>query len=367
MAVLTVSIYLAERNINDNFSNLWESWWSITIYIFSGLEDRVPYTKVGRVLVAAGLSLGAICSTVFTGWMAAFFIRKERKMPSNLVGHCLLLNWNERGTELVRELHHPVLQRSDRTSTIVVLTDDPNPRLQDFKQNGHPLEEAFDEVYLRIGDPTDGIALQQANAAAARTIVILANEKHGDEWTIRSILQLRKIALEAGRRDLHVVAELIDGANDFTVEELAKVFPGSLESVSGLRLRTCLLSQAVINEGIIGVYKDLLSIGEDSNEIYTAPIPFEAAGMSFHEYAATILRKSAEGSPIIPIGIQRRTSGRTELLTNPRTDKNNTLLQKEDQLVLIAYGPPGKEALPKPDAPPRVDRLTGSAELAPVQ
>lgn len=337
MVIITGLIYLAERDINENFSSLWESWWSITVYIFSGLEDRVPYTIKGHILVTVGLLLGAICSTIFTGWTTAFFIRRERRMPPKLEGHCLLLNWNERGKELVRELHHPVLQRSDRTLEIVVLND-------------HPLEEAFEEVYLRIGDPTDAVALRQANAASAKTIVILANEEHGDERTIRSILQLRRIAREAGRDDLHVVAELIDAANDFTVEELARDFPGSLESVSGLRLRTCLLSQAVINEGIIGVYKDLLSVEDESNEVYTAPIPPEAVGTSFHEYAATVIRSSAEGSPIIPIGIKR--PGLRKVLTNPRAGKDSVKLQEDDRLVLIAYGPPGKEALPKPEASP---------------
>jgi TRAP-type uncharacterized transport system substrate-binding protein len=42
MLIITSLIYAAEHEINDYFSSFWESWWSITLYIFSGLENRAP-------------------------------------------------------------------------------------------------------------------------------------------------------------------------------------------------------------------------------------------------------------------------------------------------------------------------------------
>lgn len=356
MLLITGLTYYAERDINESFSSFWESWWSITIYIFSGLEDRVPYTLRGRILVMFGLALGAICSAVFTGWTAAVFIRREKNMPAKLKDHCLLLNWNERGIDIVRELHHPVLRKHGRTATIVVLADDEDLTLQSFRQTGNRLEEAFEEVYLRIGDPGDETALRQANAQHARTVLILANERHGDQRTIRAILQLRKIAHQCDRTDLHVVAELLDAANDSIVDELAKEFPGLLESVSGLKLRTYLLSQAALNQGVVGFYKDLLSVEEATNEVYAERIPPEAAGMSFHEYAAFVLGESAGQSPIIPVGVQRVVAGKIQVFTNPRAGREEAILRRDDKLILIAYGPPGAP-LPKPD---------GGAALAPA-
>jgi hypothetical protein len=50
---------------------------------------------------------------------------------------------------------------------------------------------------------------------------------------------LRKIVLAEDRKNLHVIAELTKPANASTLDELAPVFPGLLENVSGLRVGTC--------------------------------------------------------------------------------------------------------------------------------
>lgn len=173
---------------------------------------------------------------------------------------------------VVRQLHHDVLRKSNRTSPIVVLADAETPYLKQLSHFGDGREEAFDEVYSCFGDPTDEAALKRANAKKARAVIILSDGEHSDERTIRSILALQEIARADPASSLHVVAELIDPANAVVLKHLDAGFPGRVEAVSGPRLRTCLLSQAALTEGITTVYTDLLSVDPGTNEIYAEPI-----------------------------------------------------------------------------------------------
>lgn len=352
--LITAGTYYTENEINESFSSIVESFWSITIYFFSGLEDRVPFTLTGRIFVTFGLVIGAVCSTIAAAWINRAIIRKERTMPGNMTDHYLILNWNERGLALLRELHDPVLQRRKRTRGFVVLTADENATLRQLSPGlGREDPEGIYgsiEIYPRLGDPTDKAALLSARAEHARTVIILADEARGDEATIRSIAQLCEVACASKRKDHHIVAELIDPANEQVLKHLAAGFPGLIESVSGPRLRTCLLAQAALTEGITGFYTDLLSIKADSNEVYAEPIPAEAAGKSFREYAELVIKQSNPESPMIPVGIYRIVDGKAKVCTNPKGQSKEAVLQKGDKLVVIAYGPPAANALPVPES-----------------
>jgi len=67
VALVTMGTYLLEHRINEHFSTLGESFWSITVYLFSGLEDRSPKTDAGRLVATLGLLLGPVLFAVVTG------------------------------------------------------------------------------------------------------------------------------------------------------------------------------------------------------------------------------------------------------------------------------------------------------------
>jgi len=353
--LVTLTTYLLERGINEHFSTIRESFWSITVYLFSGLEDRTPYTSEGRVVATLGLLLGPAFFAVMSGWLARFFIHREKRMPHNLTNHFLLLNWNPRAADVVREIHHPIIREREGTFVVVVLTDDESLEIRRFKEAGSGRDEAFEDFYVSIGDPTDERALRNANAQDTRSILILTDDQHGDERTIRSVLMLRKIAREVGRTDLHVVAELSNPANSTVLDELAKDFPGLLERISGLQVRTSLLSQAALRAGIVGFFSDLLQISAESNEIYTLDLPPSAVGMTFREYAGLVLETDPR-EPLVPVGVQRTINGKSQMLTNPRHGEPGWVLEEEDRLLVLAYLPPLPNVLPVP----RMVRAVGS-------
>jgi hypothetical protein len=344
--LITIVTYLVENDINENFSSIAESFWSITIYLFSGLEDRTPYTGTGRVVAALGLLLGPAFFAVLSGWLARFFIQRERRMPQNLKNHFLFLNWNERAVTVARELHHPILRERYGTSVIVVLTDNDALTLKRLKESGSGRDEAFEDLFLSVGDPTSERALLNANAQDARTILIFADtEQGGDERTLRSLMMLRRIARSHGLNNLHVVVEILDAGNEALLDEIGRDFPGLLERISGVQVRTFLMAQSALNQGMVQFYLELLQVSADSNEVYALTIPPTAVGLDFREYSARVIQARLP-DPLTPVGIQRPVDGRVQILTNPRPGCEESRLREDDRLVVLSYLPPDAKDLP---------------------
>lgn len=345
---ITTLTYLAEHQVNEHFSNWYESFWSITVYLFSGLEDRIPYTHLGRIVATTGLILGPAVFALLTGWFARWLIQWEEHMPNNMKEHFLVLNWNDRALRVIQELHHPVLCKEGEASTIVMLTDDDSMNARQLMEQGSGREKVFEDFYLSVGDPTVEQALLNANAPDAKTILVLADHRlgdHADERTIRSVVALRRIARQMQVDALHVVVELVNAENDTVIDEMATEFPGLLERVSGSEIRTFLLAQATLNPGIIDFFRGLLSVSEETNEVYTVAVPESECSRTFRDYAVQVLRACSEEHPLIPVGVRRCQGGRHHIFCNPKPGEPGWQLQPGDELVVLAHEPPPRAFL----------------------
>jgi hypothetical protein len=349
MFLTTVATYWFEHSINENFSNLPETLWSTALYISSGLENRRPYTEQGKVTAAMGLVLGPMLFATLTAWMAATFIQWGKRMPRRLKDHYLVLNWNPRALEVIRQIHHPVVTANDGQGVIVVLTDDINVNLKQMQDRPEAELGIFEDVFVSLGDPTDERSLLNANTQDSSTVVVLADdrlEEGADERTIRSVFMIRKIAKAKNAR-LHVVAELVDPANTPILDEMSTDFPGMLEVLPRGKIHTHLLAQAALNEGVVDLFDDLLSVSEETNEIYAREIPPEAAGLEFPRYSAMVLQHTPD-VPLVPVGVQRQVEGRWTMFCNPKPDCDAYRLERGDRLVVLAYKAPPEEELPAP-------------------
>jgi len=211
-------------------------------------------------------------------------------------------------------------------------------------------------VYFHPGDPSNDRCLLNVNVQDAKSILIMADtneEKSADEKSIRSLLALQKIAEDIQKTDMHVVIELLKIENYTVVENISRHFPGVIDSISGARIRTLLLAQATIIPGLTSFYRDLLSFGKDTNELYLVPIPSSAVGETFSEYAAKVIcGYSNSRQPIIPMGLHRITKGNPMLANNPKAHNDDGSenpfyrLQKGDKLLVMTYDAPDPKELP---------------------
>ncbi|HEX2253794.1 MAG TPA: hypothetical protein VHQ65_11055 [Thermoanaerobaculia bacterium] len=344
--VITAGTFAVERRYNEHFTSFEEAFWSILVYVTSGLENRPPLTPEGRILTFLGLLVGVVGGS-FSGALFTSLLVWPPKRPFRLSKHYLVLNWNERGSEILTDLHHPDVAARFRNATVVILTGD-RPTLEDLEHKVTSDDGRFRRVYPELGDPSDARCLRRVRAQHAATVVVLAPTGHGDGvdlQTLRTIRTLRRLAEEAGRRDLHVVAELLDRDSQSLFDDLAADFPGLLETVSSGHVRGRLLAQAALRSGIIDFFKDLLEIGDESNELYVLPIPPAVAGTSFTDYAARMIARQGT-QPMIPVGVRRRCQGREVMFCNPRPGTPAHTLEVGDELVVITYDEPKQEDLP---------------------
>jgi TRAP transporter TAXI family solute receptor len=370
--ICAVGIYGLEHSVNRHFESLHETMWSMLVYLTSGLEDRVPITPWGKVMASILLVVGPVFLTMLAGFFASSIIIKKLgyKMDKHSKNHCLILNWSRYSLDVIRQLHSPTLSQK-RDISIVVMSDDSTLNLKQLHDSFKEAESEaeFKNVTFCPGDPCDTKCLAGANVAKAESVLIMndhKDEEHpSDEKTIRTLMMLRELLEKetekqrkrhSGKNKMvkmpNIIVELVNLENCTVIDCIEKIFPGTIDYVSGNRIRTLLLSQAVYTPGLSKFYRDLLSFDEDSNEVYSVKIPDGAVNENFYEYASAILMHNREPW-MIPVGLRRRINGRPKPITNPKPKIDNErngksyTLQKDDEILVLAYRPPETEDLPQ--------------------
>ena len=327
-----VLLRFTEGRTNPDFDTMAKAVWNIAVYLFSGLDSGQPRTVFGQICAAAVLILSAGVVAVFTGEIASFLVERKlgsgRKMPVyKLQGHFVICNWNDKAVPIIQELHadvvknkYPIVVISENLEAAELPDEDDDPR--------------FREVYLVKGDPASEIVLKRASVASAYSVVILANPEDGDMADAKSVLvamAIRHVCETADGAKTHICVE---GVSPQNVEHLRRA--GADEIVAASDFGTMLLSQTALRHGLAEVYRDLLRESDDTNEVYTAPIPKEYVGKTFTELGAALFsNRTGKANPAILIGIRDRNG----YAVNPRADEP-IVLKEDDLAVVISFERP---------------------------
>jgi hypothetical protein len=150
-----VGIHLAERGDNPAFNTLGESFFSVWVMLFSGL-DNPPHTTLGRLFAMVLLGTGVGLAGLFTGTVASVLVEHQlrRGDVSNfeMDDHLVLCNWGPRGLAWIREVHSKIIQQK---RPVVIIHDDTEQIVLPDKQD----DPAFNDVYIVRGDPTNEVVL----------------------------------------------------------------------------------------------------------------------------------------------------------------------------------------------------------------
>lgn len=337
----TLGTFLFEKDVNENFDNLPEAFWTTIVYLLSGFEGSNPITiggKISSVLILIG-SVGVLGSVA--GNIAAIFIKeREEKMPKNMKKHIAICNWNGRGDTIIREL-----RKSDAAANkeIIILTDSEVNEKELRERNKY-----YNNVFFIKGDPTSHEALECARVPFAESVIILSSQEHKnpDPLTVLTCLAIDKLSKRLNiSTKPHIIAELMDRNN----REIA-LDAGANEIVSAGFYRTGIMLQSALYPSLSDIFHELLSYGENKTSVFIISedrFPKALLGKTFQEASDIINKQRDDRNPVILIGVKRN----DKVILNPRNDaptesgKKFDYFKKGDALAVMSHKLPDLSTL----------------------
>jgi hypothetical protein len=330
----TLAMFFCERYNNRSFESIPESFWSITVYLFSGFEDRYPITWPGRVISVLIFILSVFFFGAVAGRFAAAFLqREENRMPKDVADHIVICNWNERGKRVVTELRHP---EGKPNTDIVIVTK----KLLDEK--GLQRLPAFHRVYCVSEDPIRHGTLKSARVSLADTIIVLSDDESPDP-DAKSAMIILALLSECKKRRPHIIAEVVNSDNSQHLKDA-----GADETICTAEIGVGILAHCAVNKQLSVVYKDLLTYSFEGNEIYIIPqesYPDTFIGKTFAECGRILYANRDRTNPVILLGIRRK----DQVIMNPRKgsmgmEDGEFRIEPEDALIAMAFSAPDLKA-----------------------
>ncbi|MCP4679976.1 MAG: hypothetical protein GY854_31685 [Deltaproteobacteria bacterium] len=320
------------------YSDYWHSYWNIIILLISGIEDKEPFTVLGRIEATIVLIAGIVIIGLLTGEIVSVLVRRlqrmglVKEMPPRkglFEQHIVILGINRHLDNIIRHIndavrgHHFILVIHPDAETLPIM-DSHN----------------YSRVFALAGDPSDKRTLDKASLGKAARIIILSPEDCVDKELKdnQTLMVTIAAAVRPRKEDIPTVVEIIDDDNLNYANILHDV-----EYINGKQCCERLTSQAVLNPGVTEVYTTLLNFSLETNEIYIIPVPRELLGKTFKEVQLHFL--DLDDEDIIPIGVERVSED------NPNTKPvfypgvaghgdDPLTLGQGDRLVVIAYDRP---------------------------
>lgn len=326
----TLAMFFCERYNNTSFESLAESFWSITIYMLSGFEDRYPVTWPGRVISILIFILSVFFFGAVAGRFAAAFLRKEEiKMPKHVNDHIVICNWNDRGKQIVRELRHP----EGRPDAEIIIIDDKLLNEADLLSS-----TSFKKIHCIHKDPSRHGTLRTARVKTADTVIILSDDQSPDP-DAKSAMIILALLRECKENPPHIITEVVDSENSQHLLDA-----GANETICTTDVGIGILAHCAVNKQLSDVYKDLLTYTLEGNELYIIPrerFPDTFIGKTFVECAQMIYANRDDVNPVILLGLRRN----NEVIMNPRkagkgSRNEDYVIQEGDALIAMAFSPP---------------------------
>ena len=214
----------------------------------------------GIIACLSGLIIfSALVAVITTALDGA--IERLREGHSRVIetGHTLILGWSDRVAEIIRELIEA--NESESRPCITILADRPKHEMDDeikrtFADTGNT------RIVTRSGSSASLLRLQQINAHAARSAIILAECRESDSAekqiasdakVIKSVLALEAIAEDA---TFPIVTEVFNQRNADLVKDIG---PHRVHIVDAAEILAKLIVQTSRTSGLSIVYSELLS------------------------------------------------------------------------------------------------------------
>ncbi len=323
LRLLLVSIFPSLNYTGNIFRDIWVTFLEMTDPGNMNQDNDAP-TFLKILTVLSGLT-GVILLSMLIGFITTaldtmlYDFRKGRgKVIEN--NHTVILGWNERIVDVIRELI--LANESESKASVVILSREDKESMDNLIQKR--LEDTMTtEVITTQGDYANINELKRINLETARSIIILADcsesaiqkkKVASDIQSVKSILAIT--ACQNGKNEIPIIAEI------FTKEkrDIISFFEDdNIIAIDSWNIMGKLLIQTSLTSGLDTVYKEILSF--DGCEIYFYEDDWK--GVLFGDLSYYL----KDG---IPLGIYSEEEG---LALRPPID---TVLKNGDSVVILA-------------------------------
>ncbi len=251
--------------------------------------------------------------------------------------HTLILGWNDRVTEIIRELI--IANESERDACVVILSEHPKEEMDDFLELRMP-DRGTTRIVTRTGGVSSLLNLETVSMGTSKSVIVLGNCTDASPAADRAASDTRAIktllgvmAIKPVESEIVVVAEVYEARNREIVNNITK---GEVITFDALDILSKILVQTSRSNGLSVVYSEIMSF--DGCEMYFSEGDWGGARFGAMQY------HFPDG---VLMGIHRADG---ELLINPPVE---TPVQSEDDLLILADDDSTIECRREPVAPHR--------------
>lgn len=328
---LLLNIISPDDTLSEGTGGL--AWRTFMEMIDAGTLDKATENGIGVKVVSTisiliGLivfsALVAILTTALDTTIANFRKGKGAVLES---GHTLILGWNERVADIVKELI--IANESNKSASIVILADgiekeamddDLNSKIDDFKTT---------KVITSPGSTSSLSELKRVAATEAKSVIILAKcsesatteeKEYSDNLSVKVIMALR--ALQQNQNSLPIVVEIFGQDK----RDIVRFFnDDNIVTIDSWNIMGKLMVQTSLTSGLEMIYQELF--GFEGSEMYFYQADW--GNIAFYD----LLHHFKDG---IPLGIYRPQAGvsiKDSIIIRPEKD---TMMQEGDEILILA-------------------------------
>jgi len=323
LRILMIHLFPSLNYTGNVFKDIWITFLEMTAPGNMNQDNHAPvFLKVLTIL--SGLT-GVILLSMLIGFITTTLntlLYDFRKGRGKVIehGHTVILGWNERVVDVIRELI--LANESESKASVVILSSVDKETMDNLITKRLP-ETLTTEIITTQGDYANINELKRINVASSKSIIILSNcsesatqdkKLSSDIQSVKSILAIT--ACQDGENKLPIVAEIF---NQEKREIIGFFNDPNIIAIDSWNIMGKLLIQTSLTSGLDTVYKEILSF--DGCEIYFRSKDWNNTNF----YDLPFYMKDG-----IPLGIYSEENG---LILRPPTD---TLLKNGDTVVILA-------------------------------
>ena len=314
---------LAHPEHNSFWDDIWVTWLQMTDPGNMNQDNHAPtWLKLTTILsgIVGVVILSMLIAFITTTLENVFYNFRKGRGKVIEEEHTLILGWNERVVDIIRELI--IANESEKSASVVILAKEDKEEMDDLIAKRLPNTQTT-RVVTTTGDYANINELNRVNILGAKSVILLANcsesssedeKMDSDVQSVKAIMAI--ISCQEGKNELPIIAEIF---NEEKRELISFFNDENIIALDSWDIMGKLLVQTSLTSGLEMVYNEMLSF--DGCEVYFYEA--EWGGVTFGDLPFHF----KDG---IPLGVYSEGEG---LRLRPEEDYS---LKKDDQIVILA-------------------------------